>query len=126
MKACPCYSGQPYARCCQPFHTGEQVPASAEQLMRARYSAYALKLADFLNHTWHPDTLESPLTQPSLQGTKWLGLTIHETTQSDATHATVTFTAKYKQGKEKTAQMTEKSRFTYENQQWFYLDGEHQ
>lgn len=46
MNTCPCQrlvdSTINYASCCQPFHLGTQLPKTAEQLMRSRYSAFAL------------------------------------------------------------------------------------
>ncbi len=34
--------------CCQPYHAGDKTPVEAEALMRARFSAYVKKDADFL------------------------------------------------------------------------------
>ena len=34
--------------CCQPYHTAEELPQTAEVLMRARFSAYVKRDADFL------------------------------------------------------------------------------
>ena len=45
MTPCPCGQALPYACCCGRLHAGE--PAiDAAALMRSRYSAYVLKLAD--------------------------------------------------------------------------------
>ena len=55
---CPCGSALPYAACCGRWHAGAlhlQAP-SAEALMRSRYSAHVLGLADYLRDTWHPQT----------------------------------------------------------------------
>ncbi|WP_275423743.1 YchJ family protein, partial [Virgisporangium ochraceum] len=51
---CPC-GGGPYAACCGPAHGGAPA-ATAEALMRSRYSAFALGDADYLLRTWHPTT----------------------------------------------------------------------
>src|SRR5947209_133762 len=51
---CPCHSGKPYQDCCRPCHTGE-LPKNALALMRSRYAAYALQLADYIMQTTHPD-----------------------------------------------------------------------
>lgn len=53
-ESCPCYSGKKYKKCCRPYHSGRSVP-TPEALVRARYSAYALGLADFIMETTHPD-----------------------------------------------------------------------
>jgi SEC-C motif domain protein len=50
---CPCGSGKGYAACCGLLHAGAPA-ADAEALMRSRYSAYVLGLADYLRATWHP------------------------------------------------------------------------
>ena len=47
---CPCGTGKAYAKCCQIFHLGAY-PDTAEQLMRSRYSAYALRDAQYLIKT---------------------------------------------------------------------------
>ncbi|MBU6492427.1 MAG: hypothetical protein KGQ45_06600, partial [Burkholderiales bacterium] len=47
---CPCGGGR-YAECCGRFIDGGQVPASAEQLMRSRYTAYVLARGDYLRAT---------------------------------------------------------------------------
>lgn len=121
---CPCFSGQPYSVCCEPYHLGKAAP-SAETLMRSRYSAYVYQLPQYLCDTWHESTRPSDLTAESLKGTKWLGLSVQAANNIDATHANVSFKAKYKTGKAKTRVLTEKSHFVLESGRWFYVDGEH-
>lgn len=93
--------------------------------MRSRYSAYALKRADYINATWHPDTLSNPVTAESLNDIDWIGRTIHEAKKIDDTHATVKFTAIFQEGDQPPAQMTENSRFVLEKGKWLYVDGTH-
>ncbi|MFM7468322.1 MAG: YchJ family protein [Vampirovibrionales bacterium] len=50
---CPCQSGNPYTSCCEPFHTKRQLPDTPEQLMRSRYSAFALGLVTYIMETTH-------------------------------------------------------------------------
>ncbi len=50
-RPCPCTSKKPYDRCCGPFHSGTASPETAEQLMRSRFSAYALAKVDYLIST---------------------------------------------------------------------------
>ncbi len=117
--ACPCGGGA-YARCCGPFHAGEAVPATAEQLMRSRYSAYVLGLDDYLLATWHPQT--RPAAQ-DLQGdeARWLGLDLRSA-QEQGDAATVEFVARYKIAG-RAHRLHESSRFLREDGRWFYLDG---
>lgn len=117
---CPC-GGNSYAQCCARLHQG--APAeTAEQLMRARYCAYALGLMEYVHRTWHPRTRPplAELTQDA--GVKWLGLEVkrHEE-HGDA--ATVEFVARYKTGG-RAHRLHETSRFVREGGKWFYVDGE--
>ncbi|HIE71337.1 MAG TPA: hypothetical protein EYP98_14860, partial [Planctomycetes bacterium] len=52
---CPCTSGQQFAECCEPIIKQEQVSTTAEQLMRSRYSAYALGHVDWIIDSQSPD-----------------------------------------------------------------------
>lgn len=57
MESCPCGSGETYSACCSKVHKDVQFfrKATAEQIVRARYSAYAKKLPEFLMMSTHPD-----------------------------------------------------------------------
>lgn len=92
--------------------------------MRSRYSAYVLKLADYLQRTWHSSARPNDLTTESLKGIKWIGLRVLSTESLNATHATVTFIATFKIGQQKNQTHHETSRFVLENGQWFYVDGD--
>lgn len=52
---CACGSGEPYAACCRPYHSGELRAESCERLIRARYSAFAYRLPGFIVDTTHPE-----------------------------------------------------------------------
>src|SRR5678816_980837 len=55
---CPCHSKKRYADCCGPLHKGTRPAATPEELMRSRYSAFALGEVDYLAKTLckdHPD-----------------------------------------------------------------------
>lgn len=121
--ACPCYSGKPYTACCQPLHEGQAAP-DAERLMRSRYSAYALRLPDYILQTWHPETRPAELSTESLSGIKWLKLQVLSHEQADAETAYVKFVATFQSGKQKKEHLTEHSRFSRENGQWLYIDGQ--
>ena len=54
-RPCPCGLGDPYALCCARLHAGAQA-ATAELLMRSRYSAFAVGDVPHLLRTWHPST----------------------------------------------------------------------
>ena len=47
-----------YGECCKPFHDSGPTPeATAEQTMRARFSAYVMHAYDFIVDTTHPDNI---------------------------------------------------------------------
>lgn len=52
---CPCTSGRSFADCCEPIIQGKQAATTAEQLMRSRYSAYALGHIDWIVDSQSPD-----------------------------------------------------------------------
>lgn len=120
--ACPCGSGKAYGQCCGELHFSAKNEMTAEALMRSRYSAYVLKLADYLLATWHPTTRPSELDLGA-DPTKWLGLEIRRSEQMDATHATVEFVARYRIAG-RGHRLHEISRFVHEDGRWFYVDGE--
>ena len=128
---CPCGRLGPdrrtlaYAACCGRWHQGEPAP-DAESLMRSRYSAYVLQLADHLLATWHSSTRPSAL-EPDPPGLKWLGLEVRRHEAQDADHATVEFVARSKLGG-RAHRLHETSRFVREpagaEGRWFYVDGD--
>lgn len=125
---CPCRSGKLYAACCQKYHQG-LVPENALALMRSRYSAYALGIANYLIETTHP---ESPYyvadkkqwLQQKLAFSKQVsfdGLEILET-QPGEEESYVSFVAHFsKEGVDLT--FSERSRFAKVGHVWKYLDG---
>jgi SEC-C motif-containing protein len=121
---CPCGSGLDDAACCGRWHAGPlhlQAP-SAEALMRSRYSAHVLGLADYLRDTWYPHTRPAAplLADPAV---RWLGLEVRRHTVLDADHAVVEFVARSKLGG-RAARLHETSRFVRENGRWWYVDGD--
>lgn len=65
---CPCGSGREAATCCQPFLRGEQAPATAEALMRSRFTAYFHGDQAYLLRTWDPATRPASLAlEPEIQ-----------------------------------------------------------
>jgi len=120
MNLCPCGSGKTYRDCCAPLHRGESLAPSAEALMRSRYSAYVLKLGDYLAATWHCSTRPVPLDITG-DATPWQRLRIIATEKGGETDSegVVEFAADYSGG-----QLHERSRFVREQGQWFYVGGE--
>jgi SEC-C motif domain protein len=125
LTPCPCGNPAGYTECCGLLHDGTAAAASAEQLMRSRYSAYVLRHEDYLLASWHADTRPASLRLAAQQpAPSWLGLEIrrHETIDDD--HATVEFVARYRLGGGRAQRQHETSRFVREHGCWYYLDGE--
>ncbi len=80
---CPCGSQKSYASCCQPIISGKKPAATAEALMRSRYSAYVKHEIDFIVSSCAPPTDEDSIdpeeTRRWSEESEWLGLKIHRT-----------------------------------------------
>ena len=121
---CPCGSEVEYARCCGRYLDSSEIPPSAEQLMRSRYSAFVLRNEPYLVATWHPDTRPSKVRLDGQQ--RWVGLSIRATEGGglDDHTGSVEFVARYKiDGKGH--RLHEISRFEKIDGRWYYLDGQH-
>ncbi|MGA4847893.1 YchJ family protein [Streptomyces sp. G5(2025)] len=119
--SCPCGRPQPYEKCCGRLHQGEAA-ATPEELMRSRYSAFAVRDEAYLLRTWHPATRPPRVEfDPAL---RWVGLDIEETTEGTAFHTTgtVTFRARYTDGGRPEV-LHEHSRFERLDGAWVYVDG---
>lgn len=128
IKLCPCCSGKEYDSCCGPFHKGALLE-NALQLMRSRYSAYALSLPDYIMDTTHsanPNYSQDRISwkQSILQFSK--NMTFHKLEildfKEEGDKATVTFTAFLSQAGQD-ATFTEKSFFEKERNRWLYKEG---
>jgi len=122
---CPCCSEKPYSSCCEPFHKGA-LPTTAEQLMRARYSAYAKNLPLFIIKTTHPcnpdydhDTEQWKESISSFsQTTQFTKLDIDKVIENPYV-ALICFQAYLKQGG-KTSSFREESLFEKYHGKWLY------
>jgi SEC-C motif-containing protein len=120
---CPCGSGSPFGRCCLALHRGESQAGTAEQLMRARYSAFAVGDLDYVWQTWHPRTRPDPLTPND--GMTWTGLEIVDTVDGRPgdQNGEVEFRAQFRHG-QRAGTLHERSRFAVRAGRWFYVDGD--
>lgn len=126
---CPCESGKTYGACCGLWHAGvaSQPPRYAptpEALMRSRYSAYVLRLGDYLLATWYGETSPGEIDFPP---TKWLGLEVkHSACTGDV--GVVEFIARYRDSTGRAGRLHEVSRFVREGAgdaaRWLYIDGQ--
>ncbi len=123
---CPCTSGKTYGNCCQPIQTGKAKAATAEELLRARYSSFVTGNIDFILATHHSSTKHEvnreEITSWS-KGSEWKGLEVLQKEAGEAKDdtGTIVFHAKYAfEGKDQ--DHYEKSTFEKENGEWKFLD----
>lgn len=127
-KDCPCHSGARYAACCGRFHEGE-APETPEQLMRSRFSAFALGLGAYLVETLAGDHLDRGLPRAELvrelskakEKQRFLGLRIVHHAHDDK-RGEVLFVARvYVRGEDQS--FAELSEFVREDGRWRYASG---
>ena len=128
MSVCHCQSDLDYAECCEPFHLGHLMPRTAEQLMRARYSAFVVTLPDYIVETTHPDQRDKGLRTSVvhwMSQTSWDGLDVLKTDGGAEGEKTgvVEFVAKYTLD-EKSRKHHERSKFRMHQDMWMFYDGE--
>ena len=119
---CPCGSGERYADCCRLLHQQPSREATAEQVMRSRYSAYVLRDIAYLRESWHPKTLSAAPKPGEALEIEWLGLRVLDHRESSDGDADVEFVAFFLDGG-KIQQLRERSRFERVDGVWRYVDG---
>ncbi len=122
---CPCFSGKPFAECCESFLSGKAVPPSAEALMRSRYAAFATGNIDYLETTLLPEKRHAFNQEEAKNwalSSTWIGLNILFS-ENDEAKGVVEFIARYRQnGRE--MHHHETSRFISREGRWYYVDGQ--
>ncbi|MCV7355832.1 YchJ family protein [Mycolicibacterium fluoranthenivorans] len=120
---CPCGSGTDYDECCGALHRGERSAATAEALMRSRFSAFALGAVEYLLASWDPATRPAGLELDDTMA--WRRLQIVDTEAGGPADATgiVEFRAQYvAHGRRQI--LHERSRFRRgRDGAWRYVDG---
>ena len=114
-RPCPC-GATSYDACCGRLHRGEAQAATPEELMRSRYSAYAVGDTDHVFRTWHPRTRPEEVSPDPT--TRWTGLEVLA-----AEGEVVEFRAHYETAAG-AGVLHERSTFARRAGRWFYLDGE--
>ncbi len=136
LDTCPCQSGKAYENCCRPVHLDFYQALNAEQLMRSRYSAFAISskfpdyqkfFEDYLLKTWHPDTRPASLNLDLT--TQWIDLKIKGRKEGKKRHSTgkVHFIATFedKLNPMNVGYLEEISQFEKDAKRgWLYVDGE--
>lgn len=124
---CPCGSQQVFADCCQPLLSGQTNAATAQALMRSRYSAFVTANIDYLIDTLHPDKRQpqdGELLSQGLENTRWLGLQVRHCEQGleGDESGTVEFVATWHEAGQ-SGFLHERSRFVKLDDRWYYVDG---
>lgn len=122
-RKCPCNPAVLYKDCCEVVLTNPEKAATAEMLMRSRYSAYVSGDVAYLLQTWHSSTRPSTIDLDS--NPDWCGLRIFRTEkgQRDDNEGIVEFEATAL-SHDNILKLHEISRFVKENDRWLYLSGE--
>jgi len=128
---CPCGSALPLAQCCQPIFSGKKTAATAEALLRARYSAFALHEIDFILSSHHSKTrgeIKRDEVEDWSNNSTWHGLKIiqKEAGESGDQQGTIVFCAEYQaknaEADSKNDEHWEQALFEKEAEEWKFLD----
>ena len=127
MSQCYCGSQLEFAKCCGPYLEGKTKPATAEALMRSRYSAFATGKMDYVYNTHHADSrgeLDMEGVKSWALNSEWLGLEILSTEkgQSNDNEGKVEFKCRFHfNGSDQVHH--ELSSFKKVDGEWFFVDG---
>jgi len=117
---CRCGSGKAFADCCGPILSGKRLAATAEELMRARFTAHAIRDFAFVHRTYRPTARQPYVPAPEGPTTEWTRLVIHSNALGRTPDiATVEFTA-YSKEPEGEGVHEEKAEFIREAGEWIY------
>lgn len=126
---CSCGSRKDFEGCCEPFLDGRATPATAEQLMRSRYSAYTRARIDYIKSTMAPESsadFDETSARQWAEEAKWVGLKILSTDNGNVgdLKGTVEFMATYEHNGE-TLEHHEVAQFRKDSQgKWLFVDGD--
>ncbi len=126
VETCSCGNPLPYAQCCQPIIKGKRKAATAEDLLRARYSAFVHSEVDFVLKSHHSKTA-SEVKREEIEdwskSSKWLGLQVvqKEAGEAQDDKGTIVFCASYEAGGKRNDHW-EQSFFEKEAGEWKFLD----
>lgn len=118
---CPCGGGR-HGECCGPILAG-RAASGAEQLMRSRFTAFALGDEAHLRASWHPSSVPDDLTLDG--GLRWerLEIVAAEGREGDR-RGVVEFRARWCDTRTgERGVLHERSRFRAVAGRWYYLDG---
>ncbi len=127
MTNCPCGSGRTFDACCEPILGGTPA-ATAEALMRSRYTAFTTGNVDYLSQTLSTEArsdFDAADAQNTADSAKWLGLEVRATKgggEKDET-GSVEFVALFSLNGQRQAHH-ELAAFEREEGRWVYTTGQ--
>lgn len=129
MSDCPCGSGRSRAECCGRFIEGRAQPETAEELMRARYTAHTLVDLDYIARTHDPasrEDIDHEATRRWAERARWLGLDILQTRGGGAgdSRGTVEFVAHYREQGERQRHHELATFRRDDDGNWLFVDAE--
>lgn len=127
MESCPCGSNIAFVKCCGPLLSGARPAATAEALMRARYTAYTRHEIEYLFETSGPQVqhdFDEAGTRKWAESAEWQGFEIISREAGDANdeRGMVEFVAQYRVN-DRDCKHHECARFARENGEWKFVDG---
>jgi len=118
---CPCGSGLDFSVCCEPIITGQRKAATAEQLMRARFTAHVANANEFLHYSYLPSSKHPYIEETGTAPLPWTRLVIHaHEPEVKPDVSNVEFTAYFKADNGAEGLMQEKSEFHRINGNWIF------
>jgi SEC-C motif-containing protein len=124
---CACGSGRAFEECCGPVIGGRRPAATAAELMRARYCAYATEHIEFLKQTTYPSRrreVDEGAARSWSRESEWKGFEILDAQrggEGDET-GTVEFIARYARDGED-MEHHEVGEFKRRDGVWYFVDG---
>ncbi len=134
MSLCPCRTMDAQKlnldQCCGPLLSGKKKAPTAESLMRARYSAYAVKNIDYIDATQitvQNEVFDKAEALKWAESSEWLGLEIKKTQKggTEDQSGVVEFVAHYKDKASSTELIHhETSLFQKQDGEWKFKEGQ--
>ena len=119
-RRCPCDTGLAFEVCCGAIHAGTGQALTAEQLMRSRYSAFAVGDGPYLERSWHSSTRPRRVRVDAAD--EWVLLEIVDTQAGGPLDnvGMVEFRAHHRRGGQPGV-VHERSSFAREDGRWVYV-----
>lgn len=129
MDLCACGSGKIDAECCERFISGKEIPATPEELMRSRYTAYTKANVKYIAETMRSpaaDYFDAEGAKQWAERVRWIKLEVVDSS-TEGDKGFVEFLAHFYQDKHNHINqrhaLHERSEFHRIDGKWYYVDG---